>query len=1422
MSTQEQGISEANHKRRPSKIEELRQKIEEQIKTKSKKQKKNKIKRNSFHDNIYFKQDREKVINLIKESQIKNKPKRKKKKITAKGSKKTENGTQRDKKIVSSSKKVNGSTKNIKGKKNKPQSKRVIKNSYLRKGKERVMVGTKGAKKIAGNFKKKQKLEELTEIDVPDFANISKMSKNKSPKTKKKIFRKSQKISRMSSPKKKTKKMNKIKESTGNLTEEIPQIINTQEIEIKQKVIKKGSVDELNDLIFESKNLHDQLEKSITKEKSPKPVLKPIKKSQSTILIKKPIKKSRSELNIKKSKSRTPNKRKLKNSSTIKNLKGRSVIKRGKGKSVNKKPKIKRRKSKSMTRDAFGNDKNEEQVEEVVFATEKKFMRMKSARRIRPKEEYESGIPLRPKGKGKIKLKKKTKKKKITKSKKRIKLKEDENVSFDGDYESGFISEIQTRAIVPTQTPNSKIIYDDANINKIPETAATVKKDINLGLHSPKGSESPEKYLQSLILERENESVNRESISYKYFQTDGKYSDNDEQAELKNSLFMDNYVRQQDTDNKGILSSKFMDMPMDNEYNADHIFEEITQKTSKEDINETLDKIQSFHEKKEKNAENDIYKFIESKKQSTIDGCEEKIKSKTAQKVKIISQQNIDFEELIENISNSRKEPNELDYNQFAKSSLTKIFHKAMNSNKVISTFENLNDVESNKLSQNNIPLNELSKDNNESIKNKECSKQDMSRGSNNNTNTTTQNRTSINKEPDNIWNSEFSLQRISSKFCETNSIKAIKNFNKKIQKKNPTNDIVKEKEKKSSGMLFNGGRVINQFNNLRGRSSVAMYSMSINKQSKINTLPLIEEKPKQKPFSIKDLVKNNIKMVINQAKIETNKCIRADQEQHFNKKEENRNETKNKEPVIYSDIGYEYKKQNWIKNYLKNLTKKVNTKMEFTKMDEEMDLIKSKIEITENNIKNDLQFFQDILDKEEEEEEEKSKHTFGSKIDVSKYFSKDESIILEEKEEEYYTYEDSQDSMEDLRSIDFSKKTDTVNDQIKKEISIELENIKSEQTPKIESISTPKNFDFNVENTTSIYIKKNCKTEEKPKPKVSSDSFPIKSKPKKIIKTKKSKPKKVFEPKLNLRNSTQFTPNKPIKSKKSLENQKQIIRESIRHSKIMKINTVTDFDLKQESSESESDSDDSEWEEKMNKDVIFNESNRSSRPSRLDSDYFLHKKGDTHILRILHESQRIIDVIKDEEKNGVIQISESELEKFQKSQKIYFKESDLKGLTEKEKDIRKRIKTSNRLIKHIDQKEPNLEDLSPKDVTDMKLLIEEPFKYKSFDKLTENEKNERIELEVKYKTKIVERINKIVETFSGKKQSELVTKEILNVVSGRTLYRWKNIQKGELTAILKIQRFFRFKIEEKIGKKILEMQKQYYQTRVSIIKPLK
>jgi hypothetical protein len=1423
MSTKEADQMEPINTRRPSKIDELREKIEAQTKQRTKKPKNSRSKRNSFHDNIYFKQDREKVINLIKESQNKTKPKKKKKKIIAKGGKKIENGAQKDKKVAVSNKKINNSTRNIKTKKNKTQSKRVIKNSYLKKGKDKVLIGTKGAKKIVASFKKKKKLEELTEIEVPDFSNLSKMNKSTSPKTKKKAFRKSPKISRMSSPKRKNKKTQKIKQSTGNLTGEIPKISNQEEK--GRKDIKKGSVDELNDLISNSKNLHDQLEKSITKEKSPKPINKGIKKSLSTVMMKKPMKKSRSELNIKKTKSRTPNKRKLKNSSTIKNLKGKSISRKGNGKSVNKK--LKRRKSKSITRGTFSTKKHGEEVEEVVFATEKKFMRMKSARRIRPKEEYESGIPLRQKGKGKIKLKKKTKKKKI-KSKKKLESEDVENVSFDGDYESGFISEIQTRAILPNQTPNSKIVYDKTNVNKIPETAATVKKDINLTLQTSEDVESPEKYLQSLILEGENESVNRESISYKYFQTDGKFSDNDEQAELKNSLFMDNYMRQQETDNKGLLSEKFVDLKMENEYNADQIFEEIKQKTNKEEVNETLDKIQSFHEKNDKNVENDIYKFIESKKQSTVDSFEEKMKLKTSQKVKIISQQNIDFEGLIENMSNAKKESSDLDYNQKAKSSLNKIFHKAMSSDKVIRTFEELEDVNV-KITippTNIISLNELAKERVRTISHKVLKNKKLISIISDKKNISQTNRTSILKEPENIWNSEFSLQRISSKFCERISIKAIQNFNKKVQKKIPQRIEIKEKPKTKIGMLFSGGKVTNQFNNLRGRSSVAMLSMSVKKSFKLNSLVSIEEKKKPKPFCIKDLVKRNTKLVINNAKIETKKIKRQDQEEERKGKvEEKPIFTQNKEPIISLEIGDEYKKQNWIKNYLKNLSKKVTTKMEFTKMDEDMDLIKSKIEITENNIKNDLQFFQDMLD-QEEEEEQKSKKTFGSKIDVSKYFSKEESIILEENEEEYYTYEDSQDSMEDLRSIDFSKKTETMNEETKKEISIELNNVNSEKLPKIESLSTPKNFDFNLENTTSIYIKKNCKTEEKPspkpssKPKPQSDSFPLKEKPKKIIKKTPSKPSS--KPKLSVRNSTQFTKNKAIKSKKSIESQKQIIRESIRHSKIMKINTVTDFDLKQVTSDSESDSDDSDWEDKMNKDVIFDESNRSSRPSRLDSDYFLHKKGDTHILRILHESQRIIDVMKDEEKNGSIRMSGNEMEKFQKSQKIYFKESDLKELTQKEKDIRRRIKTSNRLIKHIDQKEPKLEDLSPKDVSDMKLLIEEPFKYKSFDKLTENEKNERIELEVRYKKKIVERINKIVETFSGKRQSELVTKEIMNVVSGRTLHRWNSIQKGELTAILKIQRFFRFKIEERIGKKILEMQKQYYQTRASIINPPK
>jgi hypothetical protein len=666
--------------------------------------------------------------------------------------------------------------------------------------------------------------------------------------------------------------------------------------------------------------------------------------------------------------------------------------------------------------------------------------------------------------------------------------------------------------------------------------------------------------------------------------------------------------------------------------------------------------------------------------------------------------------------------------------------------------------------------------------------------------------------------------------------MKAVNNLTKKFQ-----NDFGKktkeEKPKKSNGMMFNGGRLINQFNNIKGRSSIAMFSASSKKSAfKISSLASIEEKPTKisKPFSIKDLVKRNTKQLIGIAKLETNKMIRIEQGE-TQMKEQMKKQEEQKEPELKTNLNNVYKNQNWVKNYLKRMNKKVTSKMELNKMDEDMDLIKSKIEMTENNIKNDLLFFQDMLD-QEEEEEKISKKTFGSKVNVSKYFSKEESIILEEKEEEYYTYEDCEDSMEDLRSIDFSKKANTAKESEKKDISIDLKNEKLLNSPKVESSTTLKKFNFNVENTTSMYIgKMNPKTEEKKKKSIQktdqnsiektikkSDELPTKPKVKKAKKIEK----KILKTPLNLSagNSMKFI-SKPIKSKKSLENQRKLIRESIRQSKIMKINTVTDFDLKQEDSsdsDSDTDSDDSDWAPNVNKEDLLEGSNRSSRPSRLDSDYFLHKKGDTHILRILHESQRMIDVMKDESKNGKQKITESEFEKFQKSQKIYFKESDLKGLTEEELDIRKRIKTSNRLIKHIDRKEPNLDEFSKKDITEMKLLIEEPFKYKSFDKLTENEKNERVELEVTYKKRILEKINKIISTYSGKKQEELVTKEMVNVVSGRTLHRWKNIQKGELTKILKIQRYFRFKIEERIGKKIMEMQKQYYQTRASIISPPK
>lgn len=1349
-----QQSKDSTPKRRLSKIEELREKLEAKTNQKNKKQKPSKNSRSSFHDNIYKKQDREKVMKLIKESQIKKNPRKKKKKISTK-----QNGEKKglkDKKGNASSKKILGSTRNIKSKKvKKTQSKRVIKNSYLKKGgRDKISVGVKAAKKITGNFKKKNKIEELTEFEVPDFSRIGKGAKSTSPRGKKKMFKKGGKLSRMSSPKRKKKV---VKESGK-----------------KKKKEEVGGVDELNDLISESKELHIELKKSITKDNLHKNPIKSIKKSKSTI-------------SIKRTKSRTPKKKTLKNSSTIKNLKGRGVSKRV--------LKAKRRKSKSATRKGFGTQKKG--VDEVVFATEKKFMRMKSARRIRPKEEYESGIPLRQKGKAKLKIKKK--KKKIKKSKKKKQESDTNNLSFDGQYESGFISEIQTRAIIPNQTPNSKIVYNIEKKEDFPKTTKTVKKEKKTNLVRTK-SESDENYLKSLVLEESN-NYQRESVSYKYFQTDGKFSDNDEQAELKNSLFADHYQRNKDNDDN-LLSSKFINSPMDQEYNADKIFNEITNKNSEEEINKTLEKFQSLNETHEKEAENDIYKFIDSKKQSSIEFNIENKKNNES-KLKLISQTNIDFEGLIQQKSKINSQENkDFNYSDKAKSSLNKIFNKAMNSKKIINSHKDIfkNDIQPIKENYNiTFSFNEIAKERVRVISFKALEKAMVS-----------SKKKSISPPEHGPIGKEYTINTLSSRFINSVSNKAIKSFNKKVENKSLN----------SLGLKFSGGKVTNQFNNFRGRSSIAMPQFNIGKKSlKINTLTSIEEKNTSKPLSMKDFVKLNTKKMINRVMSNSKQNLQNSNQIAKNMKITKKNENKNN--FVIPEINVEFKKLNFVKTYMKHFEKKIMAKMEFNKIDEDMDLIKSKIEITENNIANDLMFFQEILDKDNKKNIEETDNLFKSKVDVHKYFSKDESIILEEQEEEYITYEHSGDSMSDLRSIDFSKK-ETFESELNDNKDFNSKEKKKEEKDK------KKNFDFGIEVTNSVFIGRNSQLNKDDNKKIEKKVEKKKENKKVIIKNKKLETIEENKQTKKLKKNKEVKKknlkvDKIIKSVNTISKQKKNIRESIRDSKMFKINSVTDYGMNEiSSSESESESENSDWEKDFEKDKDYEESNRSSKQSRLDSDYFLHKKGDTNLLRILHESQRVLKVIQTEEQEGKKKINESEFEKFQKSQKIYFKPSDLKGLSEHEEDIRNRIKTSNRLIMHINQNKPDLQELSSKDITEMKILIEEPFKYKSFDKLTENEKKERIDLEMTYKEKMMIKINNIITKNSGKRQSHLIQKEIKNVVSGRTLHRWNNISNMELKAICKIQRFFRFKIEEKIGKKIMEMQKKYYQTRASIINPPK
>lgn len=1406
MSTTPSATAGAEPTRRPSRIEELREKIEAQSRPKPKRAKISKRQRGSFHENIFAKQDREKVVRLIKESEAKGKPRRKKKKPTGKKGAPGDAGARTG---PVSSRKIGASARNLKesGKKAKASGRKLIKNSYLRKaGKDKTLVGTKGAKKVALMFKKKPKLDELSEIKVPQFKNISKMAKSLSPRNKKKIVRKAGKASRMSSPRRAAKRPKKSRRATPHGAGP------TEAAEARpgeKPGAPGGAEEELNQLISESSQLHSQLEISLQKEGPPTPARN--------------LKKSRSALGIRKPKSRTPNKRRLKNSSTIKNLNGRSA---------SRKPRAKRSKSKLATRGGFETSKKGTSEDEIAFATEKKFMRVKNPRQARPKEEYESGIPLRPKGKPKTKLRLKKGKRRRKKKPAKASKSEAVHVSFDGDDESEFISEVQTRALVPGQmlSPAAGLGKD---VEKVPETAATVKKKKE---PAHKQSESPEEYLQSLVLEQPEAPGARESVSYKYFETDGKFSDGDEQAELKNSLFVDHYVRGHDSESEGLLSSKFLARPAQKELNAHRIFEQISQKKTPCEVGRALDEIQTFRESLEKDAEHDILKFIDSKKQSRVEAPGDTRKKGAGNaKVKILSQQNIDFEGLIQQKSGEKgpgqgeghsqalpgdSEPDvgaarALAFSDLAKARARVISFKALQHPKLARSPE-----------REQSPLLE-----------------------------------------------EFAVMAASDRLVERISTKAANAFAKKFRPGSGASKAKGEGAKKPGGMLFRGGAISSQFSHFRGRSSVALSAAPGRaKPAKQSRLNAIEEIGKEKPWSVKDLVKRNTKQLVFRARLEA-KQKWALETVGGKGGEESQSEAGQEEPVradalggTEGQLGEAFQRMNWAKRYLQRLGEKAASKMEFKKMDEQMDLIKSKIEITNNNIETDLQDLQDLLDKEEQSG---GARTNGSRVDVSKYFSKDESIILEEKDEEYFTYEHSEDSMEDLRSIDFSKKESAQNDT----------NPEPGEPAQAEA-EAKTHFDYSIQATNSVFIgkmnsnrrsgkggahekrkapletaektggeastdrrkpepkvtsaerkakgKKQLPTFVSQKPKRQSGAMPIKSKKLKSARENPLFKRKALEKPVDLR-SGRALKTEAKGAAKSGRGPKKSFQDSIRESRILKINTVTDFDLKQESSsdsdlDSNSDSEEGNfpWDRDFPQTDLKAESGRSSKPSRPDSDSFRQRGGDPQILRILHESQRMLEVLREEESSGAGQTSESEREKFQKSQMIYFKESDLKGLTERERRIRDRIKTSNRLIRHLTETQPDLEGLSCKDVREVKALIEEPFRYRSFDKLTENEKKERIDLELVYKQKVVEKINAIISTHSGRKQSELVTKEIDNLVSGRTLQRWKNIQRGELTAILKIQRFFRFKIEEKIGKKIMEMQKEYYKSRASIFNPPK
>ena len=115
-----------------------------------------------------------------------------------------------------------------------------------------------------------------------------------------------------------------------------------------------------------------------------------------------------------------------------------------------------------------------------------------------------------------------------------------------------------------------------------------------------------------------------------------------------------------------------------------------------------------------------------------------------------------------------------------------------------------------------------------------------------------------------------------------------------------------------------------------------------------------------------------------------------------------------------------------YAKNRVRLIEKKALNKIESNQREEEFNLLNSKIDITGENVKTDLEMLTNFLVEEELRESQLVAH--GSPINPLDYIANEESIIYEEEEGNKISNCDPEDSMNDIALINFDARDSRIN----------------------------------------------------------------------------------------------------------------------------------------------------------------------------------------------------------------------------------------------------------------------------------------------------------------------------------------------------------------------------------------------------------